>query len=207
MKCDSCHHSIASGVDAKKMICAYTQPDGATRIFGYLMPDGPLTEATGRLAKGWHHKCYHQLRKREARGNAVTGRVIPGMPTAYEANLGTALDGLRDAVAEIKALAREVGKPVGDPHVHEAYQAKQHGGPYPHTHTMPLDAYQLLGHLHYAHGKPRAPQGHDKRPLAEQHAELHAQAAQQGASAARIHDPGHDEPVDQDWREQRVAEL
>lgn len=210
MKCDSCHRSIASGVDAQKMICEYQQSDGTIKIYGFMMSDGPLNKATGRLVRGWHHKHYHQLRKRTAKGDAVTGRVMPSIPTAYDIATGQGierLEELRGAVADMQALAREVGKPVGDPHVHEAYQARQHGGPYDHEHTMRLESYQLLGHLQYAHGWTRLPSGYDKRPLAEQHAELHALAAQQRTQAARQHDPGHVDPEDRDWRDQHVAEL
>jgi len=210
VKCDSCHRSIASGVDARKMICEYQQRDGTAKVFGYMMPAGPLIEATGRLARGWHHKCWHIVRKRSAKGDAVTGRVLPAIPTAYEIATGEGVErvaALREAVADMQALAREVGKPVGDPHVHEAHQAKLHGGPYEHTHTMRLDSYQLLGHLTYAHGTNRTASGRSKLPLHEEHDQLHAQAAQRRTELARTEDPGYAEPIEHDWREQRVAEL
>lgn len=211
MKCDSCHRSIASGVDAQKMICEYRQSDATVKVFGYMMSDGDLRHATGQLVRGWHHKCYHIVRKRAARGDAATGRVMPAMPTAYDIASGAGQERiaeLRTAVADMQALAREVGKPVGDPFVHEAYLAREAGGPYQHTHTMRLDDYQLIAHLRYAHGWLSAGgPGHSKLPFHEKHSQLHAQAALDRTTAARIHDPGHEEPTERDWRDQHVAEM
>lgn len=209
MKCDHCHRSIASGVEAQKMICEYVQPDGQTKTFGYMMADGPLTKATGRLLRGWHHKHYHQLRKRSAKGDIVTGRVLPGVPSAYEIATGHGdLAVFRQGIADMQAVARQIGKPVGDSHVFEAYQAKLRGTPYEHAHAMPLDSYQLIAHLAYAHDTHlTAHRNKDGRTFTEIHFALHASATARAIAQQRTQDPGHIEPADTDWREQRVAEL
>lgn len=154
MKCNQCKTNIASGPEATKMIVQYVQDDGAYKFFGYMMEDGPLSAATGRITKAWHHKCYHVVRKREARGDAVTGRVLSGLPGVYDLDITHTTADLSVRMAELHALARQVGKPVGDPTVHEAYQSQVHGGPYRHEHNLPLEVYQLRPHLHYAHGLP-----------------------------------------------------
>lgn len=78
MKCHVCKRNIAAGAEAQKMIVEYRQDDGSTLIFGYLMQAGPKAAATGQLVRGWHHKCYHIVRKREARGEGAEGRPQTG---------------------------------------------------------------------------------------------------------------------------------
>lgn len=73
MRCTVCKTLIAAGVDQQKMIVEYVQPDGAVKTFGYLMPDGPLTAATGTLHRAFHHKHYHVVRKQNARIAAAGG--------------------------------------------------------------------------------------------------------------------------------------
>ncbi len=207
MRCTHCKRPIAAGVEAQKMIVEYRQGDATTRIFGHLMSDGPLSAATGQLLRGWHHKCFHIVRKREAKGDAVTGRVLGGgiLPTGYD--IAALVDDgdtrvITDRLDEMRAVAQRVGKPVGDPAVTEAFRAEQHGGPYRHTHDLPMETYQLLHHLHHAHGINWVEA--DARGL---HAELHARAALEQVTAGRDADPGHTPTEESDWREQVVTDL
>jgi len=239
VKCHSCKGTIAAGAEAQKMAIEYTQPDGAVKVYGYQMPGGPLVNATGVLLRAWHHKCWHVTRKREARGDARTGRVLGegALPSSYELAARRAphllptvegplllseddLTGERSAdailverVEELRQVAREVGKPIGDPEVIEAFRAKRHGGPYPHSHQMPLEVYQLLAHVRYAHGY----YGDDVIARGAQnvhamlHAEMQAQQALRAAVDVRADDPGHESGVadrpDTDWREQHAIDL
>lgn len=206
MRCTVCKRNIAAGVDAQKMIVEYGQGDGTTKVFGFMMADGPLTAATGQLLRAYHHKHYHALRKREARGDAVTGRVLAGGPTAYEigdvlhAN-GTAQ--YTERLALLGAVSRKVGLPVGDLTVLEAFWAEENGGPYPHTHHLRLETYQLMAHLRYAHGHTH----HIGGSALATHDELHAQAALAEAQRQRLNDPGHAEPPERDWRDQAVVDI
>ncbi len=225
MKCYVCKANIAAGAAAQKMVVEYTQPDGSVRIFGYMMEAGPLNTATGKMLRGYHHKCFWTIRKREARGDAVTGRVLYGVPTAYEiGNLvmsreernalglsedetgsrGTAY--LTERLDRLRAVARGIGKGVGDATVLEAWWAEEHGGPYPHTHHLPLELYQLRAHLLYAHGAEQAV-GAARGGVRELHDLLHARAANAGIGAARADDPGYSAPTERDWREQVVEEV
>lgn len=176
MRCHECHRNIAAGVEAQKMVVEYQQPDGSTRIHGLGMPDGPLTTTTGRMVRGSHSKCWWIAKKREAKGDEVTGRVLRGTPTAYEiadmvlnrdeaAALGLTPEQARERstvqlsrrLNGLRAIADRLSKGVGDPMVQEAYLAEERGGPYPHEHHHRLDTYQLLAHLEYAHGvKPES---------------------------------------------------
>ncbi len=190
MKCTSCKINIPAGSAAAKMIVEYQQPDGSTRFFGYQMPDGPLSAATGYILRGFHHKCFHALRKRAA-------RALVDVPTCYEAGDTNDLD-----LDALRAVAHTVGKPIGDPEVNEAYKARQHGGPYPHTHDMPMDTYQTLAHLRHAHGLTASlPDPH----FAHEH--LHATAAALAINEARQDDPGHHEPPVHDWRTQSTTDV
>lgn len=224
MKCCSCKRTIAAGVDAQKMIVEYRQPDGSIKIFGYGMADGPLTKATGQIVKAYHHKHFHVVRKREQRGDAVTGRVLAGIPTGYDIGnlvqsreefeaLGLTEDEARARgtaylsarLDTLRAVATRIGKGVGDGTVLEAFWADEHGGPYRHSHHLRLDMYQLRAHLVYAHGVPQ--HGLTGMPLQDAHDELHARAALEQTWAARGADPGHVEPAERDWRDQAVAEI
>lgn len=221
MKCSVCKRNIAAGADAQKMIVEYAQPDGTTKIFGYMMADGPLTTATGQILRAWHHKHFHIQRKREQRGDAVTGRVLTGIPTGYEIGdlvltreeagaLGFTEEQARErGTAHLSAqlqrlheVAARIGKRVGDPYAHEAFWADQHHGPYPHTHHLRLETYQLLAHLHYAHGFDWVEVG-----AQGVHNELHAQETLAQAQAARLADPGHIDPPERDWRDQAVVDI
>lgn len=186
MRCHGCLRMIGSGVEASRMICTYTQDDGTELTFGFQMPAGPVARATGRLKNGWHNKCWHAARKREARGGRVLGAGVDTEDT-YQVS---------GRLAELEQIATEVGKPVGDPTVSEAYRARQHGGPYSHAHTMPLDTYQLMAHLRYAHGID--PETTDI--LVEIHVEAHARQAAAIHLRARADDPDPP-PAETDWRE------
>ncbi len=213
---------IAAGAEARKMVVEYTQADGAVHTYGHLMPDGPLGTATGRLLRGWHNKCYHVVRKREARGDAVTGRVLLGaaVPTGYDITGLVEVDGtgtgyLAESLEALREVARSVGKPVGDPTVTEAYRARQAGGPYPHTHRLPLGTYHLLAHLRHAHGFPFDPSAGTAVTL---HERLHARQAGEAVAARRAADAAADDAPDDadgahgrtdetDWRRHVVLDV
>lgn len=224
MRCTSCKQNIAAGVEAQKMIVEYQQAAGTTKLFGYMMADGPISAATGAMLRGWHHKCYWIAKKREARGNAVTGRVVAGSPTGYDigqlvlskddmAALGITPDEARERstihlsarVGHLRDVAEQIGKGVGDPQVQEAFAAAEHGGPYAHHHAHRLDTYQLVAHLEYAHGVTDLRLLGSSTALQDFHAELHAKAALERIQARR----GDDEPESRttDWREQHTTEI
>lgn len=187
------------------MIVEYSQHDDSTLIFGYMMSDGPLTQATGRMLRGWHHKCYHVSRKRAAKGDQVTGRVVAGAPSAYEVDtLDERLPHMQHRLAKMRALAELMGKGVGDAQVQEAFEAEERGGPYPHTHSHRLETYQLMAHLEYAHGIRDANLLRSSQGLAGLHGDAHASEALARVQGERQHDA---EPVTRDWREQFTAEI
>lgn len=225
MRCCSCQRNIAAGVEAQKMIVQYMLGDGTTRFYGFMMSDGALSSARGRMVKGWHHKCFHVERKRAARGDEVTGRVVAGTPTGYEiSDLVLTKDdlaalGITEAEARsrstlhlsasltvLRTLAEQMGKGVGDASVQEAFQAAERGSPYAHQHHHRLETYQLIAHLEYAHGLAdirllRTPTG-----LQDQHAELHARSALEAIRADRVADD-EPEPRTTDWRTQHTADI
>ncbi len=205
MRCNHCKRTIAAGVEARKLIAEYTQPDGTTVVFGFQMSAGELSAATGVLVRGWHNRCYHIVRKRAARGDAVTGRVLSGaVPTGYDLAAGAGTAPLSARLAQLQAVATRIGKAVGDPAVTEALRADEHGGPYPHTHPMRLDTYQLRAHLRYGHGSD--PDG-QSAGLHTVHDEAHARAVLDATRAARAADPGHHPPEESDWRRQLVVDA
>lgn len=202
MKCCSCKGNIAAGVEAQKRIVEHQQPDGTLIIFGYMMQAGPVAKATGRIVRAWHHKCYWIVRKREHRGDAVTGRVLPGVPTGYDNAVDT--ETISAEIDKLREVAARLGKAVGDPTVTEAFRAEAHGGPYPHTHQFRLDTYQLLAHLTYAHGlDPHSLSG----SAHVNHDALHVQMALNRITDDRAQDPGHIEPPHRDWRDQVAADI
>lgn len=208
MRCCSCKRNIAAGADAQKMIVEYRQSDGTSKVFGYMMPDGPLSTATGQIVRAWHHKHFHVQRKREARGDAVTGRVLNGMPTGYEIADSDSRD-VSERLDRLHDVARRIGKAVGDPTVAEAFAAEERGGPYPHSHHLRMETYQLLAHLEYAHGF----NGVAKRLIeiagnAQQfHDERHAQWALLQTRLERTNDPSYEDPPERDWRDQQVLDI
>lgn len=226
MRCTSCLRNIAAGAAAQKMVVEYQLPDGTTRLHGYMMPDGPISAASGVMVRGWHSVCYWVAKKREARGDAVTGRVVNGTPTGYDIDqlvltredlqaLGITEAQARErstlhlsaSVQRLRELAERIGKGVGDPQVQEAFAAQERGGPYEHHHHHRLDTYQLIAHLEYAHGIRDVTLLRNSGGVQDQHAELHARENQQRVHENRIAD---DEPTDRplrDWRTQYTAEL
>lgn len=219
MKCSHCKRPIAAGVDAQKMIVEY-QVTGQSVFYGYGMPAGGLSRATGRPIAAFHHKCWHVLRKREARGDVVTGRVLDGAPSAYDMSalaitreeatvLGLTEDEIHDRTGylterlhALRAIARTIGKGVGDPTVQEAWWAYQADGPYPHRHRMPQEMYQLRAHLRFAHGLEDLTTVTGGLHL--HHYALHRQA---DLLADRADDPGFREPDGPDWRDQHQADI
>jgi len=203
------------------MIVEYRQDDGSVKQFGYMMSDGPVSAATGAMVRGWHHKCFWVAKKREARGDAVTGRVMAGGPTGYDIDqlilnrddldaLGITPEEARErSTAQLSArvrilreLAESMGKGVGDAQVQEAYTAALHGGPYAHHHDHRLDTYQLIAHLEYAHGLR-----FDRMSSQQVHLELHAAQALAEIQARRADDGETGEDRTTDWREQFTAQL
>lgn len=203
MRCNLCKRPIASGVEARKMIVEFTQPNRTTKLFGYQMPDGELTAATGVLFRGWHNRCFHVVRKRAARGDVVSGRILSGaVPTGYDLAAGQGTELLSVRLAQLQEVARRIGRAVGDPAVTEAWRADEHGGPYPHVHELPLDTYQLHAHLRYAHGVEEL-----TAPARSVHEELHARLALEATRTARDNDPGHRPPEDVDWRRPETVDI
>lgn len=188
------------------MIVEYRQADDTTKIFGYMMSDGPLTAATGRMVRGWHHKCYWVAKKRAARGDAVTGRVVSGAPTAYDTgDMDAKVAAASIRLARMREVAQTLGKGVGDPQVQEAFEASERGGPYPHQHTHRLDTYQLMAHLEYAHGLADARLLGSGVSLHDSHQQLHANESLQSIRARRAEDP--EDITERDWRTQYTAEV
>lgn len=225
MRCTSCQRNVAAGVEAQKMIVEYRQTEGISKLFGYMMSDGPLSAATGQMVRGWHHKCFWIQKKRDARGGTVTGRVMAGGPTGYEidqmalskddlATLGiTAEEALQRGtlqlsarLARLRTVAENMGRGVGDAQVQEAFGASEHGGPYSHQHHHRLDTYQLIAHLEYAHGLTDLKILRTHAGLQDQHAEMHAQLAQAAIQADRATDD-EAELRTSDWRDQHVIEI
>lgn len=211
MKCCVCKRNIAAGVEAQKMIVEYLQADDTTKIFGFMMDDGPLSQATGRIKRGWHHKCYHAARKRAARGDAVTGKVLAGGPSAYEMHalgIDPADAGLIDTreysrrLDRLHQVAADIGKAVGDLTVLEAFWGREFGVGYQHGHDYRLEMYQLRAHLKYAHG-------HEPTlgvSTAREHDRLHVAMQQQAIAKSRAADE-EPEPPTRDWRDQLTADI
>jgi hypothetical protein len=222
VRCASCQRNIAAGAEAQKMVIEYRQPDGSVQIRGHQMPDGPIKDATGVMERGYHSKCWWVSKKREAKGDAVTGRIIAGAPTGYDvdqmvlnredlAALGLTLEQARERstvqlsarVQRLRDLAGRIGKGVGDAQVQEAFAAQERGGPYAHEHHHRLDLYQLVAHLEYAHGLRDSTLLGTPGALNAQHIALHAQARVQ-ADRRGDREP---EPQTRDWRTQFTTEI
>lgn len=209
MRCTSCLRNIAAGAEAQKMVVEYQQADGRTTLHGYMMPDGPIATAPGAMVRGWHSRCYWVAKKREARGDAVTGRVVPGGPTGYTIEAFIEHDDQvqhKAKIERLRVLAESMCKGVGDPQVTEAFNAQERGGPYEHQHHHRLDTYQLIAHLEYAHGiKDQSLLG-SQGAMQEQHFQLHARQANNEILARRDAD-GETERIIRDWRPQHTVEI
>lgn len=197
--------NIAAGAEAQKMVVEYQQPDGSVKVFGYMMPDGPLDKATGAMIRGRHSRCFWAAKKREAKGDLVAGRVVPSGITGYNTIDDEAQAQLHDKIEKIRTLAESMGKGVGDPQVTEAFNAQERGGPYPHVHHFRLDTYQLMAHMIYAHGFDENGVLRADR-LADKHVKVHARTALDDIRALRQAD-GEAEQTTRDWRPQFTAEL
>lgn len=84
MKCEECRRSVAAGIEAQRMVAEYLQDDGTAKLFGHQMPGGPIAKATGRLVNGWHNRCFHARRRRQARDDAAASRALDFLPTSYD---------------------------------------------------------------------------------------------------------------------------
>lgn len=206
MRCTSCHRNIAAGAEAAKMIVEYRQTDGSTSLNGYMMPDGPITAATGAMLRGWHSKCYWISKKREAKGDAVTGRVVQTGITGYSAMTDESHLHMTAKLDRLRTLAESMGRGVGDAQVTEAFNASERGGPYTHQHQHRLDVYQLIAHLEYAHDIRDQNLLSSQGGLLDLHIRLHAQQVQADIRAWRQAD-GEDEQTIRDWRTQYTAEI
>lgn len=209
VRCTSCQRPIAAGAEAQKMIVEYVQTDGSLKLFGLGMSDGTIANATGAMVRGWHSKCFHVARKREAKGDRVSGRVVTSGITGY--NIDTAIGDeaqlhMSARLARLRELAESMGKGVGDPQVTEAFNAQERGGTYAHTHHYRLDTYQLIAHLEYAHGIKDQHLMGSGGGLRDFHIELHAKEAIEIVRASREAD-GEADPDTRDWRPQLTAEI
>lgn len=77
MKCQVCRRDIRRGAEEQKRVEYRRQPDGSVKVYGYQMPDGPLSAATGPLVKVIHSKHYWAESKDQARGGPHAGGAIP----------------------------------------------------------------------------------------------------------------------------------
>lgn len=87
MTCSVCKRPIRRGVEEQKRVQYHRQADGEVKIFGYQMPDGPLSEATGPLVRVEHSKHYWARVKDERRGGPHAGGAI----SAWDETIETAL--------------------------------------------------------------------------------------------------------------------
>ena len=71
-----CRRDIRRGAEEQKRAEYHRQPDGTVKVFGYQMPDGPLSAATGPLVKVIHSKHYWSTLKAENRGGPHAGGAI-----------------------------------------------------------------------------------------------------------------------------------
>lgn len=190
------------------MVAEYQQEDGEILTFGVGQPAGLIAAATGRLVRVYHGQHYRLAFKRENRGgDAVTGRKFGQLPTAYEGDAKADVEAT-ERVARMQELARRMGTTADDVFVKERYRAEQLGGPYPHTHQMPLATYRVTAHLLYAHGISTEGEGlftldAKQRRHREDHAFQHARETEKH----RQQDPGFEPPKESDWREQTVHEV
>lgn len=84
MRCATCKREIRRGVEEQKRVEYHRQDDGSVKIFGYQMPDGPLSAATGPLVRVIHSKHYWADTKDERRGGPHAGGEI----SAWDDSIG-----------------------------------------------------------------------------------------------------------------------
>jgi hypothetical protein len=76
VKCGQCKRDIRRGAEEQKRVEYRQQEDGTVLVFGYQMPDGPLSAARGRLVKVIHSKHYWANLKAESRGGPHAGGAV-----------------------------------------------------------------------------------------------------------------------------------
>jgi hypothetical protein len=79
-----CRQQIRRGAEEQKRVEYRRQPDGTVKIFGYQMPDGSLSEATGPLVKVIHSKHYWAGLKLANRGGPHAGGAISAEESSIE---------------------------------------------------------------------------------------------------------------------------
>lgn len=88
MRCNPCQQPIRPGAEERKRVewhVVFNEARGnEVRVFGENMPDGPLSQATGRLLKVAHSKCYWAEWKRVNRGGDAKQGTRPGLVDIYE---------------------------------------------------------------------------------------------------------------------------
>jgi hypothetical protein len=201
------------------------EKDGEVTAYGFGQKAGSLDAPDkGKMVRVFHFKHYQIALKREGRGgDAVTGRGMGAIPTAYDVHLMTAnADDLKalgvteeearqhstafltEQVQKMKNLAADIGSGADSWDVKELYRAIEKGVAsksvgvwisegYDHKHTKPIENFRLHSHLNYAHGVTMDPST-PSRELAELHGQLHAKMSQRATVADREQDPGEDVP-------------
>lgn len=238
IKCFTCKREIHRGGELTKAIAEYVQSDKTMKYYGWDRPDGKLNivdpkapKPTGRLSRMWHYKCFRLSEKREARGgDAITGRGMGNIPTAYEIGKLTANQdelkqmGLSEEearktntaefsqrVKEQRAAAQAAGTGAEDQAFKEKQRAEAAGGPYPHRHaTGQIERHRIRAHLEFAHGVDSAEftdKAHEE--LLQLHNETHAREVAEAKRKEREADPGYKEPGlgTSDWRHQEVRDV
>ncbi len=79
MRCAVCKRQIRRGVEEQKRVEYRLQKDKTVKIFGYQMPDGPLTAASGPLVRVIHSVHYWEQVKAERRGGPHAGGAITAL--------------------------------------------------------------------------------------------------------------------------------
>jgi len=229
--CAFCKKEIQRGGEMQKMVTEFKYKDGHS---DFTIPsEGRKAESGGQLFHVYHYKHFKLLEKRENRGgDALTGRGIGAVPTAYEI---TAMTGNKDDMAQLgmseeemrshttselservnarRVQSLEAGTGAGDWRENERLRAVEHGGPYYHTHVGRVEGFRLTAHLTHAHGMDfsPAPRGAEKawraEELVQRHQEYHAALELERTRASRAQDPGYKEPAESDWRDQTVVEV
>lgn len=146
MRCHLCKRDIHAGSEQAKMVLEYEQTDGTVKSF--LSGES----ATGRIVRGWHGKCIHQVKHREGRGGDAAGGKSSQGATVYDIEEITDTRFLSEQAEQIRGLASLWGMAVDDWAFKEKYRAYCQGGVYDHSHQTRPPFYQLPAHMQYAHG-------------------------------------------------------
>jgi hypothetical protein len=209
------------------MVTEYQYSDGST---DFTIPsEGKTAAPGGQLLHLYHYKHFKVMEKRENRGgDAVAGRGIGAVPTAYEITAMTAnqdearqlglsedevrassTQALSDRVSAQRRDSLGKGTGAGDWRENERLRAEQHGGPYYHTHVGRVEAFRLSAHVRHAHGEELGDGLTASSDLVQRHQELHAALELERTRASRAQDPGYKDPGlgMSDWRDQQVLEV